>query len=166
VDQKIERFVEKMGLLFEADGNSRTAGRLLGLLMLSPRPYSLDELAELLKVSKASISTNARALERYGTIERSTRVGDRRDYYQVADTMPLHLTARRVEHLTRIRDLMGCARAGEQVCTDVQERFEQFESFFEAMITSMNAAREQWLAQQRAAVDEGAASVASLRAIG
>src|SRR5688500_16342267 len=96
-----------MGMLFEADGASRTAGRLMGLLMLSPEPCSLEELAERLRVSKASVSTNARALERYGTIERVTRPGDRRDYYQIADAMPVQLTARRIEHVTRMRDLIS-----------------------------------------------------------
>jgi DNA-binding transcriptional regulator GbsR (MarR family) len=42
---------------------------------------SLDEMAEQLQVSKASVSANARLLETIGMIERVTKPGDRRDYY-------------------------------------------------------------------------------------
>ena len=160
-----ERFIEKMGMLFEADGASRTAGRLMGLPMLSAEPHSLEELAERLRVSKASVSTNARALERYGTIERVTRPGDRRDYYQIADAMPAHLTARRIEHLTRMRDLISGTCPTEPAGGPVQERLESFASFFEAMIRAMDGARDQWLARERGTGTDGAASGGGLRAL-
>lgn len=150
--ERDERFIEKMGLLFEADGNSRTAGRLLGLLMLSPEPHSLDELASALRVSKASVSTNARALERYGSIERVVRAGDRRDYYQVAATMPLHIVQRRIEHLGRMRQLLCGVVAEDESGPEVRARLERFDSFFEAMIGGMQAARERWLAEEEEAV--------------
>ena len=165
MEQIAERFIEKMGMLFEADGASRTAGRLMGLLMLSAEPYSLEELAERLRVSKASVSTNARALERYGTIERVTRPGDRRDFYQIADTMPVELTARRIEHVTRMRDLISDACPTELVCGQVQDRLESFASFFQAMITAMEDARTQWLAHERRQSPDDAVS-GGLRALG
>lgn len=77
-------FVERMGLLVEADGLPRIGGRLFGLLILSDQPRSLDELADSLGVSKASISTDARRLLERGVVERVTRPGDRRDYYRLA----------------------------------------------------------------------------------
>jgi DNA-binding transcriptional regulator GbsR (MarR family) len=79
-----ERFVEGMGLFFESEGGPRIAGRLFAHLLLQEEPQSLDALAEDLRVSKASISTNARLLEERGLLERVSRPGDRRDYYIAA----------------------------------------------------------------------------------
>lgn len=82
-DDVTTRFVEQMGLTCEAYGLSRIAGRLLGLFIIENQPRSLDELAERLAVSKASISTNARFLEQLGILERQSRPGDRRDFYHL-----------------------------------------------------------------------------------
>lgn len=78
-----QQFVERMGLICEKEGMARSAGRIFALLLLGDRPYSLDELADELQVSKASASTNARMLESLGFIERTSSLGDRRDFYQV-----------------------------------------------------------------------------------
>ncbi len=66
----IQHFVERMGLMLEEDGMPRIAGRMFGYLLVHEGPFSLDELAERLQVSKASISTNARLLEQLGMLER------------------------------------------------------------------------------------------------
>jgi DNA-binding transcriptional regulator GbsR (MarR family) len=72
-----------MGLLMEQEGLPRIAGRLIGFLLLHDSAFSLDELAERLQVSKASVSTNARLLEQSGALERISVPGDRRDYYRM-----------------------------------------------------------------------------------
>src|SRR5690348_5669814 len=74
-------FIERMGLAAENDGLSRIAGRLFGALILHSEPCSLDDLAEQLAVSKASVSTEARRLVERGIAERIGKPGDRRDYY-------------------------------------------------------------------------------------
>lgn len=84
-----ERFIERMGLQFEADGLPRTAGRIMGLLLLREEPLSLDDISGELRVSKGSSSTNCRLLESGGWAERVSRPGDRRDFYRVAPDMAL-----------------------------------------------------------------------------
>lgn len=78
-----EQFVERMGLSLEREGMPRIAGRLVGFLLVHEGAYSLDDLAEALQVSKGSVSTNARQLEQFGLLERTSEPGDRRDYYQM-----------------------------------------------------------------------------------
>lgn len=80
-----EYFIEQMGLITQADGGPRIAGRIMGLLIVEGRPFSLAEMAERLKISKASASTNARLLAKVGTIHQTSRAGDRQDYYEVGD---------------------------------------------------------------------------------
>ena len=79
----VDSFVERMGLLMEQEGLPRIAGRLIGFLLLHEEAFSLDDLAERLQVSKASVSTNARHLEQAGILERIGSPGDRRDFYRM-----------------------------------------------------------------------------------
>jgi DNA-binding transcriptional regulator GbsR (MarR family) len=83
VDEAVQQFVERMGLICEKEGMARSSGRIFGLLLVGGRPYALDELAEKLQASKAGVSTNCRMLEQFGMIERVSALGDRRDFYQV-----------------------------------------------------------------------------------
>ena len=77
-------FVARLGQSSEQDGFTRIAGRLFGYLLLSEAPCSIFELSQALKVSKASVSTDARRLLDHGVLERVSRPEDRRDYYQIA----------------------------------------------------------------------------------
>lgn len=78
-------FIEKFCIVAEQDGFPRIAGRLMGFLMVNEGPFTLDDLAEELQISKTSASTNARLLEQYGLIQREIKPGDRRDFYRLAD---------------------------------------------------------------------------------
>ena len=83
MDAATARFSDRMGQIFENEGEQRTAGRMFGFLLVSEGVVSLNHLAEALGVSKASASTNARALAQMGILERVSRPGDRQDYYRV-----------------------------------------------------------------------------------
>lgn len=82
-DTEIE-FIEQLGLMSKNDGMPRIAGRIYGLMLLREGPLCLDDIAELLQVSKGSVSTNARRLERMGILERTGKPGDRKDYYRAS----------------------------------------------------------------------------------
>jgi DNA-binding transcriptional regulator GbsR (MarR family) len=81
----VQQFIERIALTLEADGLPRIAGRIFGFLLVHHGAHSLDDLAEALQASKASVSTNARLLEQGGLIQRVGAPGDRRDYYQMGD---------------------------------------------------------------------------------
>lgn len=124
----VQHFVERMGLFFETDGAPRIAGRLFGFVLLSPDPCSLDELADHLQVSKASISTNARLLEAWGAVERVSRPGDRRDYYQTADDLHVRMLERRLERIHRMREMVQDGRSAiPDLEPEVDERLRTFE---------------------------------------
>lgn len=71
-----------LGQLASYFGFSKVIGQLFGALLLSPDPLSLDDLMERLGISKASVSTNMRTLERMGTVREVWVKDDRRKYYQ------------------------------------------------------------------------------------
>jgi len=76
--------IEEFGLIFEAHGVPRMAGRILGrLLMCDPPHQSLTQLGRDLQASKGSVSTMTRLLIDRRMAERITFPGDRQDFVRV-----------------------------------------------------------------------------------
>ena len=76
-------FLHIIGEKAEKFGFSRIAGQLEGLLLFSNRPMSLDEMADRLEVSKGSVSTNIRFLERFKVVRKVYNRGDRKNLYEI-----------------------------------------------------------------------------------
>jgi len=81
----LAQFIENMGLHFEDYGVPRIGGKILGLLLVCARPVSPEEIAEVLQVSRSSISTNLRTLLMAGLADRITLPGERSDFYVLSD---------------------------------------------------------------------------------
>lgn len=78
-----ESFIEQMGMVMEASGLPRMAGRLLGaLLVADPPERTAEQLGQELKASRGAISTAAQLLEGAGMVQRLTLPGDRRYHYR------------------------------------------------------------------------------------
>jgi DNA-binding transcriptional regulator GbsR (MarR family) len=76
------QFVEEMGHFLASLGMTPMAGRMWGwLLICDPPEQTASEIAEALHASRGAISGTARLLATSGLIRRSTRRGDRREYF-------------------------------------------------------------------------------------
>lgn len=134
-----DTIVERMGRHFEAEGVPRIGGRLYGHLLLQSEPKSLDDLAEELRVSKTSVSTNARLLEGTRLVERVTKPGDRRDYYQAApdQTKTLEFRLEHLRELVRLlQDAQRVAPADDEI---VQRRLSGMERFTGEAVDALEA---------------------------
>jgi DNA-binding transcriptional regulator GbsR (MarR family) len=120
------RFVETMGHLWESEGLPRIAGRVFGFLTVQGEPCSLDDLAAVLGVSKASVSTDARRLERLGLLQRCHRPADRRDYYSIASDAPERVLAIKLEQLQRFQSALDDLRGLDGLAPAVHDRITQF----------------------------------------
>lgn len=135
-----EPFIEQMGVLCEADQMPRIAGRLLGLFLVEEQPLSLREIADRLKVSRASVSTNTRMLARVGLIERIGKPGDRQDYYKIADHPYQQMLSGMVQRMTGIGAFLADAAARFPDDRDVaKERLRQLSSFYGAAADAVSA---------------------------
>lgn len=132
-------FVERMGLFWEAEGFPRIAGRIFGFLFLQPDACSLDELADALAVSKASVSTDARRLEQYGLLERQSRPGDRRDYYGIAPDVTARMVAMRRERIARFRDMLACDATAGALHPVVRDRLRAMDVVHRHLDTALDA---------------------------
>ncbi len=77
-----DSMIRGLGELTDFFGFSPVMGHLYGALLMSPKPLSLDELQEIVGRSKASVSMNMRALERWNMVRQVWVKGDRRKYYE------------------------------------------------------------------------------------
>lgn len=75
-------FVEEMGQFLANIGMTPMAGRMWGwLLICEPPDQTAAEISEALQASRGAISGTARMLENAGLVRRTTRRGDRREYF-------------------------------------------------------------------------------------
>jgi DNA-binding transcriptional regulator GbsR (MarR family) len=130
VHPKARQFVERVGMLTETEGLPRIAGRIYGLLLMTPGECSLDEMADSLGVSKASISTDARRLEDAGIVVRSSRPGDRRDYYAIAPDALRQSLERKLRGLRQFREILQDARTIPGAA-EVRDRLDEWDAWYE-----------------------------------
>ena len=146
-----DTFIERMGLAAENDGLSRIAGRLFGALILHSEPRSLDDLAEQLGVSKASVSTEARRLVDRGVAERIGKAGDRRDYYSLTTDFFAQIIRFR---LSRWASLHRLAREMQTAQADaepqlVRDRFAYIDEFNAFVLARVEDALREWDGHER-----------------
>jgi len=146
----IAEFVERMGLITQADGKPRISGRILGLMIVHGGPFGFNELAERLSVSRASISTNTRLLEDLGVIERTATPGDRQDYFRLSGQPYARMLRGFVERMRRAREVVEGAQAAlPQDMAGAQERLAELDAFYEALIESFGTVIEAWDAKRK-----------------
>jgi DNA-binding transcriptional regulator GbsR (MarR family) len=136
-----QRFIEDLGLHFEAFGVPRIGGRMFALLLVAPRPLALEELADLLLVSRASISTNSRLFLQVGVLEHRSIPGDRRRFYAFSANAWEHRLQGVWANASELRRLVAVAQSAvAQENSPARDRLEvagAFAAFLEGEATEM-----------------------------
>jgi len=145
MEQNERRFVERMARMAEEEGLPRIAGHLLGYLLIHEGRHSLDEMAAALDVSKASVSTNARLLERVGFARRVTVPGDRRDYYMLVPKPWEHMFAVVRRRMRHIRDVLEEGLETLPPENEAgRERLEEWRGFYGYLLAGLEARIAEW----------------------
>ncbi len=153
-----DSMLDGLGQLASYFGFSKVMGQLYGALMLSAIPLSLDDLVELLDISKASVSMNLRTLEHLGMV-RQVWVkgrGDRRkfyeaetDFWQIISNILAGREMRDVERALHVMDdnasrlsksMANMSAEDQELAKLYLERMEQMQSLFrfaQLLITSI-----------------------------
>ena len=77
-----KEFVQGLSQISRFWGFPKGMGAIFAVLYLSPSALSLDEIVKQTGLTKGAISTEIRALARMGLVHRSSKLGDRKDYYE------------------------------------------------------------------------------------
>jgi len=134
VNPNTRQFIERVGVHSEADGLPRIAGRIFGLLLITPGECSLDDMADTLGVSKASISTDARRLEQLGIVVRTSRPGDRRDYYSIGRNALRQSLEHRIRSMRQFQELLRDARSLPDATDEVRDRLDEWDAWYESAL--------------------------------
>lgn len=153
-----DSMLDGLGQLAAYFGFSKVMGQLYGALLLSGEPLSLDDLVELLDISKASVSMNLRTLEHLGMV-RQVWVkgrGDRRkfyeaetDFWQMISNILAGREMRDVDRALHVMDdnatrlskaMANMSEADQELAKLYLDRMEQMQSLFrfaQLLITSI-----------------------------
>ena len=152
MDQTYTEFIDRMGIVAEHDGMSPIAGRLFALLLVSEEPRSLDDLADQLGVSKASVSTDARRLLERGIAERVSRAGDRRDYYELATDFFARMIEARITRWRRMQLLANDVRdQASKLSPIVRQRIESIDQVEASVIEPLEESLAAWRVRHKQA---------------
>ena len=146
----VEAFIERCGVLWEKDGLPRIAGRIFGLTLVSPDPCSIDDIAESLGVSKASVSNDTRLLEQLGFVERVSLPGDRKVYYQITPQSLERSLETRVQRIEEFQQLMDSGMQLPIKRAEVRERIEAHRLAFGFVTNALGDALEELKARRHA----------------
>ena len=147
--------VAGIGRLARFFGFSELMGRLYGTLLLSPTPLSLDDLTQLLQISKGSVSMNMRDLERWGMAKEVWVRGERKKYYEAEPELwqvirnvlssrerrevqlALQVLADNIKQLRQAEDEL---QSGEkELATFYLDRIDELEAFFRVAQLALEA---------------------------
>jgi DNA-binding transcriptional regulator GbsR (MarR family) len=140
VDRVTGTLTDGLGAAAAASGIlTQQQARIFGLLYLSARPLSLDEIAAELSQSKSNVSLNIRALVEWHLVRRQPVPGSRRDHYQAATDFframqeiferRFRWTVRQV--LTAVADARAAAAESRGGASpEVEQRLARLEAFF------------------------------------
>ncbi len=108
-----DSILDGLGQLSEYFGFSKVMGQLYAALLMSPKPLCLDEMMDVLGISKASVSMNMRTLEHMGMVRQAwvRGRGDRRKFYEAEtdfwEIISNILSAREMRDLERALSVMN-----------------------------------------------------------
>jgi DNA-binding transcriptional regulator GbsR (MarR family) len=142
----VDGFIEQVGRLVEGEGLPRTAGRMMGLMIVSGTPLGIDEISRRLKVSRASVSTNSRLLQSLAIAQLVSEPGNRRDYLQIRGdscSSLLTLGVQRMQSMrAAIRKMRLAMRRGQFGTTHA--RLKRMERFYDTAIEQVHGVLASW----------------------
>jgi len=80
-DILVDEFVEVWGAMGSVWGINNSVARVHGLLIVTERPWCIDEMVERLQISKSNVSTSLKELRSWNVIRKVFKPGDRREFY-------------------------------------------------------------------------------------
>lgn len=152
LSQLKQDFTEGLSQISRFWGFPKGMGAIFAVLYLSPTPLSLDEVVTQTNLTKGAVSTEIRTLARMGLVHRSSKLGDRKDYYEAESDFYKSIRSILKERqnsefdraLLSVRETLEKLKAGavsgnEAEVQFVYERVQALQEFFDAIDSLTNA---------------------------
>lgn len=141
---ELQRFIDGMGTYFETQGVPRIGGRLLGVLMIAHWPLTAEDLARILHVSRASISTNMRLLLSTAMVEKAFMPGSRHTHFVFSHEAMEHSITTRLQSVESFKRLLQGAAAAMPERSPSLHHIEDTLALSDVLAETMKAALETW----------------------
>lgn len=147
----VEQLINVYSEAYQNLGYSSLMGKIVALLLTSPKPLSLDEISESLQMSKGPVSQISRKLKDHRLIEKVWIPGERKDYYRAvpdifgqafanyARSMHRNLNIAR-EFTEKLSELDN----HDEQTRHFADRMREMGTFYEAMEAHNNRFLEEW----------------------
>jgi DNA-binding transcriptional regulator GbsR (MarR family) len=145
-------FTEGLSQISRFWGFPKGMGAIFAVLYISPIPLSLDEIVQQTGLTKGAISTEVRTLARMGLVHRSSKLADRKDYYEAESDFYKSIRSILKERqnsefdsaIRSVQDTLKELEAGsvsgdEAEVQFVYERIKALQEFFDAIDTLSKA---------------------------
>jgi DNA-binding transcriptional regulator GbsR (MarR family) len=145
-------FTEGLSQISRFWGFPKGMGAIFAVLYISPVPLSLDEIVKETGLTKGAISTEVRTLARMGLVHRSSKLADRKDYYEAENdfykSIRSILKERQNSEFDRairsvqenLKELESGSVSGDEAEVQfVRERIKALQEFFDAIDTLSRA---------------------------
>jgi len=120
-----QQFISTWGELGCNWGICRTMGHIHALLLISPEASCAEEIMEALQISRGNANMNLRALMDWGLVYRSSKPGERKDYYKAEkdfwNVFRKTLKKRKEKELAPMLDMIKSISAVECHCVESTE---------------------------------------------
>lgn len=80
-DALVNQFIETWGAMGSAWGVNNSVAKVHGLLIITDRPWCIDEIVDRLQISKSNVSTSLKELRTWNVVKKVFLTGDRREFY-------------------------------------------------------------------------------------
>lgn len=145
IKPKEQAFIEKVEDLFvKIFGIPRIGGRILGLLLVSPQPLTIEKISKCLFVSHSSVSTNLRLLILFGLVQKVTFIGERCDFYQFSSHAWDRIHQRSIEMIQELRDLTSAGLDDLPPAGIVHQRMDDMAVWSNLVFAMVNEASKAW----------------------
>ena len=143
-------FVDEVAGLFAREGMPLISGRVIGWLLISEPPeQTAAQLAEVLQVSRSSISSATRLLTPSGLVTGVRRRGERQEYFRIAADGWSRMLTRRYEQAAAFHRLTGRGLAVlDQAPAQRRERLQNVHDLYGFLADELPALLRRWEADQ------------------
>lgn len=143
------RYIEEAGMAFELFGMTRMAGRILGYLIVCDKEaVSFNEIMEVLKASKGSISGTTKQLIAVGFVEPVSLPGDRKTYYRISNMQVGSILKQRITLFVKFAEVLDKGRGLKEKNDRVHEWTLEVSSFYKWLGDEVDKVLQKWEAEK------------------
>ncbi len=159
IDSIKHEIIQVFGLAYQGLGLNKLMGHIIGLLLYSPKPLSLDEISEQLNMSKGPISQIARRLHENNQIKKIWFPGSRKDYYEIhsdvlQNTFKFNMQLVHSNILIAQRIKADIDKADNDSLDGVKTRMNEMEEYYQLMEKYFTNFIDVWIKQKKQLLEE------------